>query len=128
MSVVSFGYKFGIPLDADLVFDCRFLPNPHYLETLRPLPGTDPRVRYFVLARPESAQFLEHVFDFTDYLMPQFVGEGKTHLTVGIGCTGGRHRSVMIADELAGRLRQSGFEAQAVHRDVRQASLDRKRT
>jgi UPF0042 nucleotide-binding protein len=119
VSVVSFGYKYGVPLDADLVFDVRFLPNPHYHAVLRPLPGSHPRIRKFVLDQPETREFLGRFYDFADFLMPQFVAEGKTHLTIGIGCTGGRHRSVVLGDELGRHLRRTGARVRVRHRDLR---------
>lgn len=119
VNVVSFGYKYGIPIDADLIFDCRFLPNPHYDPALRPLPGQHTRIRRFVMDQPETREFLDRLYDFADYLMPQFVAEGKTHLTIGIGCTGGRHRSVVLGDELAQHLRRRGARVHVRHRDLR---------
>ncbi|MGH2374230.1 MAG: RNase adapter RapZ [bacterium] len=119
VNVVSFGYKYGIPIDADLIFDCRFLPNPHYDPALRALPGQHTRIRRFVMDQPETREFLGRLYDFADYLIPQFVAEGKTHLTVGIGCTGGRHRSVVLGDELAQHLRRRGARVHVRHRDLR---------
>ena len=119
ISIVSFGYKYGIPLDADLIFDVRFLPNPHYQATLRPLPGSHARIRKFVLEQPETREFLGRLYDFTTYLMPQFVTEGKSHLTIGLGCTGGRHRSVVLGDELGRHLRRLGCRVHVRHRDLR---------
>jgi len=119
ISIVSFGYKYGIPLDADLIFDVRFLPNPHYQATLRPLPGSHARIRKFVLEQPETREFLGRFYDFTTYLMPQFVTEGKSHLTIGLGCTGGRHRSVVLGDELGRHLRRLGCRVHVRHRDLR---------
>ncbi len=119
VSIVSFGYKYGIPLDADLVFDVRFLPNPHYHAALRPLPGSHPRIRKFVLDQPETRELLVRLYDFADFLMPQFVAEGKSHLTIGIGCTGGRHRSVVLGDELGRHLRRRGARVHVRHRDLR---------
>lgn len=119
VSIVSFGYKYGIPLDADLIFDVRFLPNPHYQATLRPLPGSHARIRKFVLEQPETREFLGRLYDFTDFLMPQFVTEGKSHLTIGLGCTGGRHRSVVLGDELGRHLRRLGCRVHVRHRDLR---------
>lgn len=119
ISIVSFGYKYGIPIDADLILDVRFLPNPHYQATLRPLPGSHARVRRFVLEQPETREFLTRLYDFTDYLVPQFVAEGKTHLTIGLGCTGGRHRSVVLGEALARHLRARGCRVHVRHRDVR---------
>ncbi|HXF81525.1 MAG TPA: RNase adapter RapZ [bacterium] len=119
VGVVSFGYKYGIPLDADLMFDCRFLPNPHYVEVLRPLPGDSPEVRRFVLSQPSTQEFMRRLYEMMDYLVPQYVEEGKAHLTVAIGCTGGKHRSVVLADELARYLRDRGYKVNLRHRDVR---------
>jgi UPF0042 nucleotide-binding protein len=117
-SVLSFGYKHGIPLDVDLVLDCRFLPNPHWVEALRPLPGTDDRVRDYVLERPESGPFLDHLRGLFALLLPAFAREGKSYLSVGVGCTGGRHRSVVIATELGRVLGELGFPARVHHRDL----------
>jgi UPF0042 nucleotide-binding protein len=117
-SIVSFGYKHGLPLDVDLVFDCRFLPNPHWVDELRPLPGTDPKVREYVLAAPEAGQFLEELERLMRLLLPAYVREGKAYLSIGIGCTGGRHRSVVIASELADVLDDLGFPATVHQRDL----------
>jgi len=118
VSVVSFGYKYGIPLDADLVFDVRFLPNPHYQESLRPLPGQSEAVRRFVLEQPATREFMARLTEMMDYLLPQFVTEGKAHLTVALGCTGGKHRSVVLADELAEHLQRKGYNVSVRHRDM----------
>jgi UPF0042 nucleotide-binding protein len=117
-SVVSFGYKHGIPLDVDIVFDCRFLPNPYWVEGLRDLSGESDPVREFVLGQPETQGFLEKVTDLLLSLEPAFVREGKSYLTIAIGCTGGRHRSVVLAQELRDRLAQGGVVATVFHRDV----------
>ena len=117
-SIVSFGYKHGLPIDVDLVFDCRFLPNPHWVDELRPLPGTDPRVRDYVLEQPETRPFLDEMERLFALLLPAFVREGKSYLSVGIGCTGGRHRSVVIATELAGLLERHGVSPRVHHRDI----------
>jgi UPF0042 nucleotide-binding protein len=117
-SIVSFGYKHGLPLDVDLVFDCRFLPNPHWVDELRPLPGTDPKVREYVLASPEAREFLEELARLMRLLLPAYVREGKAYLSIGIGCTGGRHRSVVIASELADVLDDLGFPATVHQRDL----------
>jgi len=119
VGVTSFGYKHGLPLDADLVFDVRFLPNPHYVPSLRPLPGGSRRIREFVLGHEEARTFLDHLYRLMDYLIPQYVREGRTHLTVAIGCTGGKHRSVVLADELARYLRERGLKVSVRHRDIR---------
>jgi RNase adapter protein RapZ len=117
-SIVSFGYKHGLPIDVDLVFDCRFLPNPHWVDELRPLPGTDPRVRDYVLEQPETRPFLDEMERLFALLLPAFVREGKSYLSVGIGCTGGRHRSVVIATELATLLERHGVSPRVHHRDI----------
>ena len=117
-SIVSFGYKHGLPIDVDLVFDCRFLPNPHWVEELRPLPGTDERVRDYVLEQPETGPFLDELERLFALLLPAYVREGKSYLSIGVGCTGGRHRSVVIASELARRLEPHGVSANVHHRDV----------
>lgn len=118
VGIVSFGYKFGIPLDADLMFDCRFLPNPHYVETLRPLPGDSPQVRKFVLGQPATQEFMRRLTEMLDYLLPQYLEEGKSHLTLAIGCTGGKHRSVVLADELSSYLDAKGYAVNVRHRDI----------
>jgi UPF0042 nucleotide-binding protein len=117
-SIVSFGYKHGLPIDVDMVFDCRFLPNPHWVEELRPLDGTDARVREYVLSQPESAPFLSELEALFTLLLPGFAREGKSYLSIGVGCTGGRHRSVVIADELAQVLARHGVAPRVYHRDV----------
>jgi UPF0042 nucleotide-binding protein len=118
VSIVSFGYKHGIPLDIDLLFDCRFLPNPHWVDSLRPLTGRDDPVRAFVLGQPEAGQFLDELARLFELLLPAFVREGKAYLSIGIGCTGGRHRSVVISTELAKRLEPLGFSSRVHHRDL----------
>lgn len=119
VSVVSFGYKYGIPLDSDLVFDVRFLPNPHYDEALRPLPGSSEEVRRFVLGQAVTQEFMTRLKDLMEYLLPQYIEEGKAHLTVALGCTGGKHRSVVIGNELTHYLRAHGYKVRVRHRDVR---------
>jgi UPF0042 nucleotide-binding protein len=116
-SIVSFGYKHGLPIDVDLVFDCRFLPNPHWVDELRPLPGTDPRVRDYVLAQPETAPFLTELDRLFTLVLPAYVREGTSYLSIGVGCTGGRHRSVVMASELARLLEAHGVTARVHHRD-----------
>jgi UPF0042 nucleotide-binding protein len=118
VTVLSFGYKHGLPLDADLVLDCRFLPNPHWVDELRPLTGLDPAVRDYVLDQPAAKEFLEHLEALSGQLLPAYVAEGKAYLTIAFGCTGGRHRSVAIAEEVARRLRRHGFTPGVLHRDV----------
>jgi UPF0042 nucleotide-binding protein len=117
-SIVSFGFKHGLPMDVDLVFDCRFLPNPHWVEALRPLPGTDARVRRYVMKQPETEAFLVELERLFDLLLPSYVKEGKSYLSIGVGCTGGHHRSVVLAEELAKVLERLGFRANVHHRDV----------
>ena len=126
VSVLSFGHKFGPPRDVELLFDVRHLPNPFFVDGLRALTGSDRRVIKYLNAQPEVNETLRRFSDLLDYLLPQYQREGKSYLTVGIGCTGGRHRSVMIANELAKRLRRNGFDAHAVHRDVRKSAPARK--
>jgi UPF0042 nucleotide-binding protein len=128
ISVVTFGYKYGIPIDADLLFDVRFLPNPHYQEALRVMPGTHPRVKRFVLSHDETREFLDRLYGFSDYLLPQFVNEGKTHLTIGLGCTGGRHRSVVLGEVLARHLRGLGYRVRVRHRDLRREERESEAT
>jgi UPF0042 nucleotide-binding protein len=117
-SVVSFGYKHGVPLDADLIFDCRFLPTPNWVEDLRPLTGLDEEVRRFVLDQEATEPFLERLDDMLAMLLPAYMAEGKSYLTIAVGCTGGRHRSVVLADELAKRLGEHGCAASVLHRDI----------
>ena len=118
VSVVSFGYKHGLPLDADLVLDVRFLPNPHWVPELRPLSGLDPAVRDHVLGQPLAGEFLAHVDGLLGLLLPAYLAEGKAYLTIGVGCTGGRHRSVAIAEELAKLIETWGHLPKVGHRDV----------
>ena len=117
-SVISFGYKHGLPLDVDLVFDCRFLPNPHWVDHLRPLTGLDEPVREYVASQPETGEFLERLDDLLGLLLPAFVKEGKSYLSIAVGCTGGTHRSVYMAEELGTMLRKRGFNPMVQHRDL----------
>jgi UPF0042 nucleotide-binding protein len=117
-SVVSFGYKHGLPLDVDLVFDCRFLPNPHWVDRLRPLTGLDEPVRQYVASQPETGEFLKRLDNLLELLLPAFVKEGKSYLSIGVGCTGGTHRSVYLAEELGALLRDRGFNPMVKHRDL----------
>ncbi|MGH9066005.1 MAG: RNase adapter RapZ [Acidimicrobiales bacterium] len=117
-TVVSFGYKHGIPLDVDLVLDCRFLPNPHWVEELRPYTGLDQPVRDFVLGQADTGAFLDKLDDLLALLLPAYVREGKSYLSLAVGCTGGRHRSVVLAEELAARIRARGFCPTVHHRDI----------
>lgn len=118
VSVVSFGFKHGLPLDVDSVFDVRFIPNPHYDEALRPLSGLDEAVRTFVLDQPATKDFLTRVEALFESLIPAYRSEGKSYLTIAIGCTGGRHRSVAIAEALSLRLANRGVQARVAHRDI----------
>ena len=117
-NVVSFGFKHGLPLDVDLVFDCRFLPSPHWVESLRPLRGTDAKVKRYVMKQPETEAFLAELERLFALLLPAYVKEGKSYLSIGVGCTGGHHRSVVLAEELARTLERLGFPAQVHHRDI----------
>ena len=116
--VMSFGFKHGLPLDVDLVLDCRFLPNPHWVEELRPKTGLEGEVRDYVLAQDAAGEFLERIDGLLGLLLPAFVAEGKSYLSVAFGCTGGHHRSVVIAEEVAAQLRDRGFVPTVIHRDV----------
>jgi len=118
VSCLSFGFKNGVPLDADIVFDVRFLPNPHFVPEFREMTGLDPKVAAFVRGFPQTNEFLDKVTDLMLYLMPHYVKEGKSYLTVAFGCTGGQHRSVMMAEEMARRLGKAGYQVKAVHRDM----------
>ena len=118
ITVASFGFKYGLPLDADMVVDVRFLPNPHWVPELRPLPGTDPAVRDYVLAQDGTGLFLARLEALLETALPGYVQEGKQYLTVAIGCTGGRHRSVVLAEALTGWLTDKGYRAHVAHRDV----------
>jgi len=119
VQLISFGYKFGIPLEADLVFDTRFIQNPYYVPELRELSGLTEPVRTFVLAQPGAAEYLDLIEGMLEFTIPAFAEEGKSRLTVGIGCTGGRHRSIVFAEELARRLREEGHEpVEVFHREL----------
>jgi UPF0042 nucleotide-binding protein len=117
-TVISFGYKFGLPLDADLVFDMRFLPNPHWIAELKPLTGKDPKVRDYVMGHEQTFDVLARLKDLFAVLLPGYQGEGRHYLTVAIGCTGGRHRSVVLAEEICTFLNDKGFATKVIHRDV----------
>lgn len=117
-NVMSFGYKHGVPLDVDMVFDCRFLPNPHWVPELRPQSGLDDDVRQYVLNQDEAGPFLDRLDAVFEVVIPAFVREGKSYLTVALGCTGGRHRSVALAEALAQRMEGHGLRATVTHRDI----------
>ncbi|MGD9996260.1 MAG: RNase adapter RapZ [Ilumatobacteraceae bacterium] len=118
IAVMSFGYKHGLPLDVDLVIDVRFLPNPHWIEDLRPLTGLDAPVRNYVMAHELTREFLERFEHLLDLLLPGYLAEGKSYLSLAIGCTGGRHRSVALAEEIAGWFRAKGHRPRVTHRDI----------
>ena len=118
VTVVSFGYKHGLPLDADLVIDCRFLPNPHWAEDLRPLSGLDASVVEYLDAQEVTGRFLDELRDLLLFLVPHYVREGKSYLTVAFGCTGGRHRSVAISERVAELLGRAGYVPRVTHRDL----------
>lgn len=118
VTLVSFGFRFGIPAHADMVLDVRFLPNPYFIPELKPHPGTDPRVAGFVLGQPDAKAFLERLGDMLGFLLPRYRAEGKSYLTIAIGCTGGKHRSVALAGALAERLEAAGQPVRLWHRDV----------
>jgi UPF0042 nucleotide-binding protein len=122
VQVLSFGHKFGNPGDLELLFDVRHLPNPHFVPALKRLSGHDSRVVKYLNSQPEVKETLERFGDLLDYLLPLYKREGKSYVTVGIGCTGGRHRSVMVANALARRLKRGGFDAHVVHRDLRKSN------
>jgi UPF0042 nucleotide-binding protein len=121
LSVTSFGYKYGVPTEADLVFDARFLPNPNFVPTLKPLSGNNAPVIRYMHRQEETPRFLKKLEDFLSYVVPQYVKEGKSYLTIGIGCTGGRHRSVMITNDIARRLEEKGYTVKVRHRDLNQS-------
>lgn len=117
VSCVSFGFKHGVPEDADLVFDVRFLPNPHFVPEFRPLTGRDHRVAKYIRSFPQTQEFIDRISELLIYLLPHYVGEGKSYLTISFGCTGGQHRSVMIAEDVSKHLRKAGYRVKVMHRD-----------
>ena len=117
VSCVSFGFRHGVPEDADLVFDVRFLPNPHFVPEFRPLTGRDPKVAKYIRSFPQTKEFIQRISDLLIYLLPHYIHEGKSYLTIAFGCTGGQHRSVMIAEDVARRLRDAEYRVKVVHRD-----------
>jgi RNase adapter protein RapZ len=118
VSIVSFGYKNGLPRDSDLVLDVRFLPNPHWIDRLRPLPGTDPTVREYVTQQRAYGEFIRKLRSLMNTVVPGYVSEGKSYLTIAVGCTGGRHRSVVVAEDLADYFRKHGQDVTVEHRDL----------
>jgi UPF0042 nucleotide-binding protein len=117
VSCVSFGFKHGVPDDADLVFDVRFLPNPHFVPEFRPLTGRDAKVAKYIRSFPQTKEFISRISELLVYLLPHYIREGKSYLTISFGCTGGQHRSVMIAEDVGQRLRKAGYKVKVVHRD-----------
>ncbi|GAB4546029.1 MAG: RNase adapter RapZ [Thermodesulfovibrionia bacterium] len=118
ITLISFGYKYGIPLESDLLFDVRFLPNPNFIEELKRYSGRSKRIRDFLLKQRDTKQFLNEVNAMLDHLIPLYIQEGRSYLTIGIGCTGGRHRSPAIVEEVKNFLKQKGFDVSVVHRDL----------
>jgi RNase adapter protein RapZ len=118
VSVVSFGYRYGVPSDADLVLDVRFLPNPHFVPRLRPFTGKDPKVRRYIRSFPQTGEFLRRIEGLLTYLIPHYIREGKSYLTIAFGCTGGKHRSVMLAESVCASLAKRGYSSKVVHRDI----------
>ena len=118
INIISFGFKYGIPIECDLVFDVRFIPNPYYIESMRKLTGQHEKVKEYVLEKPETKEFLDKLNSMLDFLIPNYVKEGKSQLVIGIGCTGGRHRSVAIADELQRNLTDKNHRVVMEHRDI----------
>ncbi len=118
ISVVSFGYKYGVPVDADLIFDVRFLPNPHFVPALRKYTGRDTKVRRFIRSFPQTGEFLKRMESLLAYLMPHYIEEGKSYLTIAFGCTGGKHRSVMLAEEIKKALEKRKYASKVFHRDI----------
>jgi UPF0042 nucleotide-binding protein len=117
VSCVSFGFRHGVPDDADLLFDVRFLPNPHFVPEFRPLTGRHPKVAKYIRSFPQTTEFIQRISELLVYLLPHYIHEGKSYLTIGFGCTGGQHRSVMIAEDVAKRLKKAGYRIKVVHRD-----------
>jgi UPF0042 nucleotide-binding protein len=120
--VTSFGYRQGVPADSDLVFDVRFLPNPNYIPQFKKLSGRHPSVARYIRSFPQTAEFIERISQLLVYLLPHYIHEGKSYLTIAFGCTGGQHRSVMIADEIRRRLTRAGYKVKATHRDIVKSS------
>jgi UPF0042 nucleotide-binding protein len=116
--VTSFGFRKGIPPDSDLVFDVRFLPNPNYIPKFKKLTGRNPAVARYIRSFPQTGEFMTRITDLLVYLLPHYIEEGKSYLTIGFGCTGGHHRSVMIADQIRKNLSSEGYLVKATHRDI----------
>jgi RNase adapter protein RapZ len=118
VSTVSFGFRNGVPEDADLVFDVRFLPNPHFVPEFRPLTGKDPKVARYIRQYPQTKEVLKRIKELLVYLLPHYIREGKSYLTIAFGCTGGQHRSVMMAEDIAKHLKRNGYDVKVQHRDT----------
>lgn len=118
IGVTSFGFKNGVPNDVDLVFDARFLPNPYHVDELREFTGKDERIKSYVMSFPETSILLDKIMDYLEFVIPQYIKEGRIQLIVGIGCTGGKHRSVVLAEEITKRLQENGHRAKISHRDI----------
>jgi UPF0042 nucleotide-binding protein len=119
IDITSFGYRHGVPADSDLVFDVRFLPNPNYIPAFKNLSGKNPSVARYIRSFPQSVEFIDRISELLVYLIPHYIREGKSYLTIAFGCTGGHHRSVMIASEIRKRLARAGFKVKETHRDVK---------
>jgi UPF0042 nucleotide-binding protein len=120
--VTSFGFRNGVPTDSDLVFDVRFLPNPNYIPRFKHLTGTNPGVARYIRSFPQTVEFIQRISDLLIYLLPHYIREGKSYLTIAFGCTGGQHRSVMMADAMRKKLTEAGYNAKATHRDISKAN------
>jgi UPF0042 nucleotide-binding protein len=118
IDITSFGYRHGVPQDSDLVFDVRFLPNPNYIPEFKNLTGRHPRVARYIRTFPQTVEFIDRISELLVYLIPHYIREGKSYLTIAFGCTGGHHRSVMIASEIRKRLERAGFNVKETHRDI----------
>ncbi len=118
IDITSFGYRYGVPADSDLVFDVRFLPNPNYIPEFKKLTGKHPRVARYIRSFPQTREFMDRITELLVYLLPHYIGEGKSYLTIAFGCTGGHHRSVLIASEIRKRLAHAGYKVKETHRDV----------
>src|ERR1043166_9239775 len=117
VAIGSVGYRYGVPTDSDWAFDVRFLPNPHFVPRLRPFTGRDPKVRRYIRSFPQTGEFLKRIKGLLTYLIPHYIQEGKSYLTIAIGCTGGKHRSVMLGEEIQKSLEKRGYSTKVVHRD-----------
>jgi UPF0042 nucleotide-binding protein len=121
IDITSFGYRYGVPADSDLVFDVRFLPNPNYIPAFKKLTGRHPSVARYIRSFPQTVEFMDRISDLLLYLLPHYIREGKSYLTIGFGCTGGHHRSVMIAADIRKRLARAGYKIKETHRDIRKS-------